>query len=199
MEFWETLSIFQRTVIIMTVPFVILLGVQFMLSLFGTANFMEYSDVDPNSGESDKNLDRGLRGPKGLLGLARIICAFFGVGGLVALSVSLSNVSDLNSGLIGAGAGALSAGLLVLFIRLSEKIPVIGKLDPEKAVGFVGEVTIPIPPKNYAQGQIKLVINGKTYDVDAGWEGDFFISSGDKVLVTEARENYVIVEPQLGL
>ena len=195
MELWESLTLFQRVLFCITVPFTVIWGIFFLMNLFGGANFFEPSDIDPDSGEKDENLDRGIRAPKSLADLFKMFCAFLAVGGWVGLAVSLS-YKPVWAVLAGVGAGAVSVAVMVLMTMLANKIKVIGKIAPERAVGLSGVVTIPIPPHKLAPGQISVEVNGKTYDLDAIFDGDVFISSGTSVKVTGVAGEWAVVVPE---
>ena len=195
MELWESLTLFQRVLFCITVPFTVIWGIFFLANLFGGANFFEPADVDPDSSEKDENLDRGIRAPKSLADLFKTVCAFFAVGGWVALAVSLS-YNPVWATLAGIGAGAVSVAVMVLMTMLAKKIKVIGKIAPQRAVGLVGVVTIPIPPHRLAPGQISVEVNGKPYDLDAVFGGDVFISSGTSVKVTGVAGEWAVVVPE---
>ena len=195
MQLWESLTLFQRVLFIITAPFTVVWGIIFLRSLFGVSNFIEPSDVDPDQQEKDENLDRGIRGPKDLAELLKRVCAFFAVGGWVGLAVSLS-YKPIWACLAGIGAGAVSVGIMILLTMLANKIKVIGKISPEKALGHTGAVTIPIPPHRLAPGQISVEVNGKNYDLDAVFDGDVFISSGTSVKVTGVAGEWAVVVPE---
>ena len=132
---------------------------------------------------------------KNLTDLFKMVCAFFAVGGWVGLAVSLT-YKPIWAVLAGIGAGVVSVAVMVLMTMLANKIKVIGKLAPEKALGRDGVVTIPIPPHRLAPGQISVQAGGKTYDVDAVSDGDVFIPSGTRVLVKDIAGEWVLVVPK---
>ena len=73
---------------------------------------------------------------------------------------------------------------------------VYGKIDPQLALGHSAEVTIHVPPRRLAPGQVTLEINGRSYDVDAVSDGDVFITLGTKVKIVGVSGEWVVVEPE---
>ena len=195
MQLWETLTVFQRVLLIMALPFSVLMGIHFMLSLFGRSNFFEYSDIVPDAADNGQDLDRGVRAPGRFTGLLRAVSAFFAVGSWTALALTMYTKS-LWAALGGIAAGGLAVGVVVLMIRLAEKIKVYGKISPELALGHSAEVTIHVPPRRLAPGQVTLEINGRSYDVDAVSDGDVFITLGTKVKIVGVSGEWVVVEPE---
>ncbi len=194
MELWQSLTVFQKIVFCISAPFTLALGAQFLASLFGNTNFVEYSDVDPDAPIEDRSLDRGLRFSKGKVQAFKILCAFFAMGGWVTLAVDLYT-EPVWALLAGVLAGAIAAGLVVLFSHLASKLENFGSIPPENAVGQRATVTIPIPPKALAPGQISFKLGRKTYELDAVWDGERFLSVGTEVTVVASREKYAIVSP----
>ncbi len=212
MEFWETLTLFQRIVLLIALPFTVLLFIQFVMQTFGLGGSGGDTDVDvdgdgvpddtelPDGGELQDS--GGMRAAFGTIGGLKLftfrgIVAFFVIGGWTALAVSMS-ARPVWAALAGIGAGAAADLLFALAMKLAMRLQESGSVNLSNAVGLVGEVYVPIPPQRIVGGKINLELQGKLCEIDALSDEPGFIKTGEKVVVTLVLGNAVLVAPASG-
>ena len=90
-------------------------------------------------------------------------------------------------------AGAIAVFLLTWFFRWLLKNQEEGNWHLWQAEGKVGRVYVPIPPKG--KGRIVVQIDQANREIAAQSENGEAMGTHKKVLVVEAKEDYVIVAP----
>ena len=200
-EFWYSLTLFQQILLCIAVPVTLILIVQFVLLLFGIGGDSTAEatvDLDGDGIPDDvSNTDQGMAFTEigGLrLFTLRGILAFLSIGGWTALVVSIE-YSVLLATVIGLLAGATADILYAMVMRAVLRLQENGAIRMKNAVGLTGEVYIPIPPQQTANGKINLILQGKLCEEEAVWNGNDFLPTGTKVTVTGILGDTLIVAP----
>lgn len=181
-EWWNAMSLAQQIFACMAIPATLILIIQSILLLFGIGGGGE-GDVGL---DTDVDVDDGghVDGDGTALFTIRGIVAFFAVGGWVGVlmlygsSIALSIIVAFL-----AGAAAL-VGIGYLF-KLSFRLQSSGNLNYENAVGKVGKVYIPIPPRGMGVGKISITLQERFTEINAVSEEDEIIPTGAYVTVTK--------------
>ncbi|HEX2142859.1 MAG TPA: NfeD family protein [Candidatus Limnocylindria bacterium] len=134
------------------------------------------------------NLDFDLGGVS-LMPLLLAFVAMFGVGGLIG-----TEALDMDAGrasLVGAGFGALGAGIVFVLFNLLKRAEAPPAFSLEDLVGRSGRVSVSIPAGR--NGSVLLSYGGASHDLTA--TADREISAGTLVSVTDVVGGTLIVAP----
>lgn len=130
----------------------------------------------------------------GSLGILKTLLTFVSVGTFTAraflMNTSWNWTMVILTSLI---AGATAVFLLSWFFRWLLKNQEEGNWHLWQAEGKVGSVYVPIPAQG--KGRITVQINETNREIAAQSENGEVMSTHQKVLVLEAKEDYVIVVP----
>jgi hypothetical protein len=176
-EWWQALTGIEQIFYVIAITSTVILFLQLILNLIGLAGH----DVDVDVGHMDVDVPDGvdiehpdLAQHSSGLGLIsyRTITAFFvgfGWSGVVMLR------SDAHFGI--AIPVAVFVGfffVLVVFYLMREiyKLSETGNIDLHNAIGQVGTVYIPIPPKGQGQGQVQVKVQSRLRELSAVTNGD---------------------------
>lgn len=144
--------------------------------------------------DSLTNIDIGFDDTLGLFNI-RGILAFFAIGGIVGLAMSIGGLPDIYSIAGGLASGALSMKLFSSLMKIA-KADHSGNIKTENAIGKVGEVYLTIPPERKDKGKVNLLLQGRLAEFDAVTQNSMEIKNGDKVLVIGIeKENTLLVVP----
>lgn len=183
-EWWQALTLAQQIFYGIAIISSLMLLVQLVLGLIGADHGM--ADLDVGADHSS-----GL----GIFSLQTIATFFVGFGwvGVIWLNRGYGLIWAVLCGLIVGGALMIATiALLRWLLRLQES----GTLDYENAVGAVGTVYCPVPPRRGNGGQVEVVIQGRTVFADAITEAAEVIKTGAKVRVTSLLgRSTLVVEP----
>lgn len=156
-----------------------------LLSLSMLSGFDIDGDADFDSGSDDHGGDGGL-------GLVKSLLTFVSVGSFTARAMMLNSDWSwwiaLISGVL-AGIGGILLLSMVLKFLLGQQEE--GNYEFWEAEGNVGSVYIPIPKNGI--GKITVEVNGYNRELPARSKSGEAIASGQKVMVLESEEAYLIV------
>ena len=196
-ELWEGLTALQRVFACMAIPATLVLVVQTVLLMFGIGDGEGAdADIDPDGFD----ISEAVSGDDGLtLFTIRGIVAMFCVGGWAGIMfVDLGCGAPLSIALaclFGIGALVGIAYLMKAVLKLQSS----GNIQLGAAVGKVGEVYIPIPPKGEGKGKISITVQDRFIEVDAIYGGDEALKTGEAVRVVSCNEaGLVVVEKVVG-
>lgn len=180
---WQTLPFDQQVFYAIAITATCVLLLRLALGLAG-AEHAAHVDMSADHGS-------GL----GVLSLQTVATFFVGFGwvGVVWLRQGHGLFWAILSGVV-VGV-SLMAGT-VLFVRALLRLQHSGTLDYQNAVGVVGTVYCPIPPRRANGGQVEVVIQGRTVFADALTEGSETLPTGAKVRVASLfARTTLLVEP----
>ncbi len=162
-----------------------------LISIFAGMDMGGDVDVDAG-GDMDAHADADASGAS--LGILKTLLTFISVGAFTAraifLNTSWSWALVITSALI---AGVVAVLLLTWFFRWLLKNQEEGNWRLWQAEGKVGSVYVPIPPGG--KGRVIVQIDNVNREMAAKSENARTLGTHEKVLVVEAKEDYVIVAP----
>ena len=180
---------------LIAIPATLVLVVQTVLLLFGVGGLADGIDLDgdglPDTPGFEGDGDGGLAlfSLRGIMSLAAVA----GWSGLVM------HEAEMPLGLtvfLAAAFGFLAMVGIAFIMKLASKLQQNGNLDIGYAIGKVGTVYIPIPPKMTGSGKINLTIQERFVEVDAKTPCERKLNTGESVKITATDPaGIVVVEP----
>lgn len=165
-------------------------GLMIILLLISVIGGMEIG------GDVDVSTDAGgsMDGTDGSLGIVKTLLTFISVGAFTARAIFLNTSWSWTLVILAAlVSGAASVLLLGWFFRWLLKNQEEGNWQLWQAEGKTGSVYVPIPAEG--KGRIQVQINDAVREIAAQSQDGRPLATHDKVLILEAKEDYVIVAP----
>jgi len=185
---WNSLTGLQQVFACIGIPATLVLVVQTVLVLFGIGGDEADSDIDPDGFDVSDAGDGGL-----VLFSVRGIVAMFcvaGWSGIVFIDLGLTPVLSIFLAIL-CGAAALFG--IAYLMRAVLKLQSNGNIQLGAAVGKIGEVYIPIPPKGQGRGKINITVQDRFIEVDAISGGEETLKTGETVRVVSTNEAGLVV------
>jgi hypothetical protein len=180
---------------LIAIPSTLVLVVQTVLLLIGVGGLADGVDLDgdgvPDTPGFDGDGDGGLAlfSLRGIMSLAAVA----GWSGLVM------HEAEIPLGLtvfLAAAFGFLAMVGIAFIMKLASKLQQNGNLDIGYAIGKVGTVYIPVPPKMSGSGKINLTIQERFVEVDAKTPCERKLNTGESVrIIATDPAGIVVVEP----
>ncbi len=197
---WTALDTLRQILYLVAIPATVVLVLQTILLLFGLGQDSDADvdhDVDTDADGDGGDYDHVGQDADHLGGLrlltVRGIIAFLAVCGWVGLALLDSGISAGLSVALALLAGLAAMLVVALVMRFFMKMQQSGNLDPQNAVGVVGEVYVPIPVEG--KGKVTLVVQERFSEMDAVCPGRA-LKTGQQVRVVSVTEsNVLVVEP----
>ncbi|GJM35722.1 MAG: hypothetical protein DHS20C18_47230 [Saprospiraceae bacterium] len=162
-----------------------------LLSIFGSMDIG--GDVDVDTGSDMDGHSDGSAADAGL-GLLKTMLTFISVGAFTARAIFLNTSWSWTLVIISSViAGAVAVILLTWFFRWLLRNQEEGNWQLWQAEGKVGSVYVPIPADG--KGIITVQIDNATREMAARSDNGRSFGTREKVLIVEAKEDYVIVAP----
>ena len=218
-EWWEGLSSLLKVLYCIAVPSTLILLLQTIFAMLGGHDggaghdFSDTSglDLDADHGgldighgghdlqfDHDHDIDGG--DPSDFTSMRmftiQTVVAFltvFGWSGIVLVGAKVP--SGLAIG-IAAVLGFATMLLLAKIVQMSKRLQENGTIDFKNAIGEVGTVYIPCPPKNQGFGKVNVTVNGRFIEADAINSTDKQLATGSRVRVTDLSGDMLVVEPE---
>ncbi len=188
---WDTLTGLQQVFACIGIPATLILVVQTVLLMFGIGDGDGAdADVDPDGFD----IGEAASGDDGLTlftvrGIVSLFCVA-GWSGIVFVDLGLGNTLSIFLALIcGIAAMVGIAYLMKAVLKLQSS----GNIQIGLALGKVGEVYIPIPPKGEGRGKINITLQDRFVEVDAISGSDEGFKTGDTVRVVSADESGLVM------
>jgi len=168
-------------------------GLLILLLLISIIGGMDIGgDVDVDAG-GDMDAHAGGAGDAGL-GLLKTLLTFISVGAFTARAIFLNTSWSWTLVVITALiAGAAAVLLLTWFFGWLLRNQEEGTWHLWQAEGKMGSVYVPIPPDG--KGRITVMIDNVNREMAARAENGRALGTHEKVMVVEAKEDYVVVAP----
>jgi len=209
-NWWEGLDFTLKVLYCVAIPATLIMIIQTILSLFGGfeagagVDFSDTSGFDGGAhvGELSDAADGGIMSDGGnpadfsvfsMFTLQGIV-TFLTVFGWTAIVSISSGTPPLLSMIIGIAFGVLAMFLVGKLIHASRRLTENGTIDLKNAVGENGRVYIPIPANGTQEGKITLYLQGRYFDTAAIQFGDELLATGTAVVVTDVRNDVLVVE-----
>lgn len=141
---------------------------------------------------SDLDIDLETEADGEGFGIVKSILTFVAIASLTIRAVALhSSWSWTYAILTGIVAGLLAVFVLILLFRFLLQQQEDGSWKMWQAEGKTGIVYVPIPTRGV--GKVVITINGADREIEAKTREGHALATGTKILVTEAKKNYLIV------
>ena len=161
-----------------------------LISIFSGMEIGGDMDVDAG-GDMDAHGDATADGS---LGLLKTLLTFVSVGAFTARAIFMNTSwSWALVALSALLAGVVAVLLLTWFFRFLQRNQEEGTWHLWQAEGKMGTVYVPIPPDG--KGRITVLIDEVNREIAARSENGRELGTHEKVMVVEAKEDYVIVSP----
>lgn len=161
-----------------------------LISIFSGMEIGGDMDVDAG-GDMDAHGDATADGS---LGLLKTLLTFVSVGAFTARAIFMNTSwSWALVALSALLAGVVAVLLLTWFFRFLLRNQEEGTWHLWQAEGKVGSVYVPIPPEG--RGRVIVLIDNASREIAAISQNGQAIGTHEKVLVLEAKEDYVVVTP----
>jgi len=194
-NWWNSMDIVGQIFALIAIPSTLVLVVQTVLLLIGVGGLADGIDLDgdgvPDTPGFEGDGDGGLAlfSLRGIMSLAAVA----GWSGLVM------HEAEMPLGLtvfLAAAFGFLAMVGIAFIMKLASRLQQNGNLDIGYAIGKVGTVYIPIPPKMTGSGKINLTIQERFVEVDAKTPCGRKLNTGESVRITATDPaGIVVVEP----
>jgi len=194
-NWWNSMDIVGQIFALIAIPSTLVLVVQTVLLLIGVGGLADGIDLDgdgvPDTPGFEGDGDGGLAlfSLRGIMSLAAVA----GWSGLVM------HEAEMPLGLtvfLAAAFGFLAMVGIAFIMKLASRLQQNGNLDIGYAIGKVGTVYIPIPPKMTGSGKINLTIQERFVEVDAKTPCERKLNTGESVRITATDPaGIVVVEP----
>jgi len=121
---------------------------------------------------------------------------FFGWSGLWMLSIGMNPIlTAIISILIGVIFAVISMSLFFLISKLQRN----GSMNLTHAIGTIGDVYIPIPPRRQSYGKIMIVIQGALREVEAVTDEQTELITGSQVMVISVASDSKLLVKKIEL
>lgn len=190
---WNSLTGLQQIFAMIGIPATLVLIVQTVLLLFGIGDG-EGADFDADIDPDGFDIGEAISGDDGLtLFSVRGIVAMFciaGWAGVVFVDIGLNNTLSI---VLAAICGIAALVGMAYLMRAVLGLQSSGNIQLGLAVGKIGEVYIPIPPKGEGRGKINVTVQERFMEVDAISVCDETLKTGDTVRIVSTDESGLVV------
>ena len=184
-EYWSSLDSAQKTFVGIGVVSSTVLTIQMLMAMIGGSVDMPDAEI----------ADVGEGGASGIFSIRSIGAFFTGFGWAGAAMLQAGNgvgASTFVATLSGSAFLAIVVYLMIYLHSLREE----GTINYSNAVGKVGNVYLPVPPKRKGMGQIEVMVQGRLKIVKAVTDAEKKIENRVAVRVTDTiDEQTILVEP----
>ncbi len=184
-DYWLNLAPAERTFIGIGVFSSLILTVQMGMVMLGGAVDMPEAEI----------ADTGEGGASGIFSI-RTIGAFFAGFGWAGAAMIQAGHSTGAAAFVATLSGSIFLGVVIYLMSYLHSLRQEGTLNYSNAVGNVGNVYLPIPPKRKGMGQVEVMVQGRLRIVQALSDSDKKIENRVAVRVTETiDEQTILVKP----
>ena len=184
-DYWLNLAPAERTFTGIGVFSSLILTVQMGMVMLGGAVDMPEAEI----------ADTGEGGASGIFSI-RTIGAFFAGFGWAGAAMLQAGHSTGAATFVATISGSAFLGVVIYLMSYLHSLRQEGTLDYTNAIGNVGNVYLPIPPKRKGMGQVEVMVQGRLRIVQALSDSDKKIGNRVAVRVTETiDEQTILVKP----
>lgn len=194
-NWWNSMDIVGQIFALIAIPATLVLVVQTVLLLIGVGGLADGVDLDGDGFPDTPGFDGDGDGGLALFSL-RGIMSMAAVAGWSGLVMHEAEIPLGLTVFLAAAFGFLAMVGIAFIMKLASKLQQNGNLDIGYAIGKVGTVYIPVPPKMSGSGKINLTIQERFVEVDAKTPCDRKLNTGESVRIIAADPaGMVVVEP----
>jgi hypothetical protein len=184
-DYWLNLAPAERTFTGIGVFSSLILTIQMGMVMLGGAVDMPEAEI----------ADTGEGGASGIFSI-RTIGAFFAGFGWAGAAMLQAGHSTGAATFVATLSGSAFLGVVIYLMSYLHSLRQEGTLDYTNAIGNVGNVYLPIPPKRKGMGQVEVMVQGRLRIVQALSDSDKKIGNRVAVRVTETiDEQTILVKP----
>ena len=184
-DYWLNLAPAERTFTGIGVFSSLILTIQMGMVMLGGAVDMPEAEI----------ADTGEGGASGIFSI-RTIGAFFAGFGWAGAAMLQAGHSTGAATFVATLSGSAFLGVVIYLMSYLHSLRQEGTLDYNNAIGNVGNVYLPIPPKRKGMGQVEVMVQGRLRIVQALSDSDKKIGNRVAVRVTETiDEQTILVKP----
>lgn len=190
LDFISTLTGFEQILFYIAVPFSLLTGIQLVLQFIGGGHDLDAVAADLVS----PDIGHAHLPDFAVFTLSNFIyfLTLFGWAGIAASKAGASLALSLT---IATLAGVLTTLLIAYIFSVLNRLTESGNIKIANAVGALGVVYLPIPPKRGGSGIVQVTIQGATVEVNAMTDGAE-LKTGQSVQVQAMLDgNTLLVDP----
>ena len=211
-EWWDGLDGILKMLYCIAIPATLILVIQTILSLHGgfeggggvdvsdTSGLDFHDGSGAGSGETDWDHAMGDGGNPADFSIMSMltlqgIATFLTVLGWSSIAAVSTGASEAISIIVGVLLGLLAMYAAARLIHASRKLVESGNLDLSHAVGETARVYIPIPADGKGEGKVTMQLQGRFIECSAMTLENRMLATGEIVLVTDVRNELLVVEP----
>lgn len=184
-DYWLNLDPAERTFTGIGIFSSLILTIQMGMVMLGGATDMPEAEI----------ADTGEGGASGIFSI-RTIGAFFAGFGWAGAAMLQAGYSTGAATFVATITGSVFLGIVIYLMSYLHSLRQEGTLDYKNAIGNVGNVYLPIPPKRKGMGQVEVMVQGRLRIVQALSDNDKKIGNRVAVRVTETiDEQTILVKP----
>ena len=181
-DYWLNLAPAERTFTGIGVFSSLVLAVQMGMVMLGGAVDMPEAEI----------AETGEGGASGIFSI-RTIGAFFAGFGWAGAAMLQAGHSTGAATFVATLSGSAFLGVVIYLMSYLHSLRQEGTLDYTNAIGNVGNVYLPIPPKRKGMGQVEVMVQGRLRIVQALSDSDKKIGNRVAVRVTETIDEQTIL------
>ena len=184
-DYWLNLAPAERTFTGIGVFSSLILTIQMGMVMLGGAVDMPEAEI----------ADTGEGGASGIFSI-RTIGAFFAGFGWAGAAMLQAGYGTGAATFVATISGSAFLGVVIYLMSYLHSLREEGTLDYSNAIGNVGNVYLPIPPKRKGMGQVEVMVQGRLRIVQALSDSEKKIGNRVAVRVTETiDEQTILVKP----
>lgn len=122
------------------------------------------------------------------------IVAFMTVFGWSSIASITSGANTTLSVVLGILFGLIAMFAIAKLVQVSRKLTESGNVDIKNAIGEMGKVYIPIPPRGKGEGKLTVYLQGRFLECEAVTDGDNTLPTGAAVRIVDFRNGVLVAE-----
>ena len=184
-DYWLNLDPAERTFTGIGIFSSLILTIQMGMVMLGGAIDMPEAEI----------ADTGEGGASGIFSIRTIGAFFAGFGWAGAAMLQAGNSTGAAT-FVAILSGSAFLGIVIYLMSYLHSLRQEGTLNYSNAIGNVGNVYLPIPPKRKGMGQVEVMVQGRLRIVQALSDSDKKIGNRVAVRVTDTiDEQTILVKP----
>lgn len=184
-DYWLNLDPAERTFTGIGIFSSLILTIQMGMVMLGGAIDMPEAEI----------ADTGEGGASGIFSIRTIGAFFAGFGWAGAAMLQAGNSTGAAT-FVATLSGSAFLGIVIYLMSYLHSLRQEGTLNYSNAIGNVGNVYLPIPPKRKGMGQVEVMVQGRLRIVQALSDSDKKIGNRVAVRVTDTiDEQTILVKP----
>jgi hypothetical protein len=184
-DYWLNLDPAERTFTGIGIFSSLILTIQMGMVMLGGAIDMPEAEIT----------DTGEGGASGIFSIRTIGAFFAGFGWAGAAMLQAGNSTGAAT-FVATLTGSAFLGIVIYLMSYLHSLRQEGTLNYSNAIGNVGNVYLPIPPKRKGMGQVEVMVQGRLRIVQALSDSDKKIGNRVAVRVTDTiDEQTILVKP----